>query len=475
MGRIMNTKEGAAAVTGWNVPRIVMGAPHGHSGKTTISLGLIGALRQMGKAVQPFKKGPDYIDPSWLGYAAGRVCRNLDCYWLSDDQIRSSLQRGASGADFAVIEGAMGLFDGVDLAGTGSTAQLARETKSPVILVVDGTRMTRSVAPLILGFMNFEPDIRIAGVIFNQVARPRHEGMLRAAVQEYCGIPVLGAVPKNVYSLFPERHLGLVPAAEHEKVEAAIAGNREIAVQYLDLEGIIRVGQTAGPLGSQPAGPACSGRAVARIGVVSDRAFTFYYPENIEALAEAGAEIVYIDSMGDDALPEIDGLFIGGGFPEVFGAAISANSTLRRAIRGAADGGLPIYAECGGLMYLARRIIWGGRTFEMCGVLPFDILVEKKPQGHGYTLMRSLEGNPFFPAASLVKGHEFHHSRVINAGGDLCYAYEVLRGHGVNGRRDGIIQKNTFATYNHIHALAHPEWAKRFVALAENYRRMRRG
>lgn len=455
----------------WNLPRLVVGAPHGHSGKTTISIGLVGGLRQEGHAVQPFKKGPDFIDPSWLGYAAGRPCRNLDCYWMDDRQIRAALQQGSAGADLALIEGAMGLFDGVDLAGTGSTAQIARITKSPVVLVVDATRATRSVAPLVLGFMNFEADVVIAGVIFNKVARPRHEGMLRAAIKEYCGIPVLGAVPKNAYSVFPERHLGLVPAAEHDAVATSVAANVAVAVEHLDLAGIAAVAAGAPPLGLEaPEGPCRAGR-VARIGIIHDKSFTFYYPENIEALAAAGAELVYINSMEDRTLPAVDGLYIGGGFPEVFGEAIAANSGLRQDIRAAAEAGLPIYAECGGLMYLGRKIVWEGREFPMCGVLPFDVVMEKGPQGHGYTLMRSLAGNPFFADGMVIKGHEFHHSRLANVPPGLRFAYAVVRGHGIDGKNDGVVYKNTFAAYNHIHAAANPSWAPRFVAAACAYRK----
>lgn len=455
----------------WNTPRIVIGAPHGHSGKTTISIGLIGALKRAGYTVQPFKKGPDYIDPSWLTFAAGRPCRNLDCYWLDEDTIRATLVRGSSGADMVLIEGAMGLFDGVDLAGTGSTAQIARITGTPVILVVDATRMTRSVAPLILGCMNFEPDITIAGVILNKIARSRHEDMLRAAVNQYCGIPVLGAIPKNAYSVFPERHLGLVPAAEHGTVMEAIAGNIAVAERYLDLKGIAAVAEKASPLTVDERGGECRTETKVRIGVIKDRSFTFYYPENSEALAAAGAELVFIDSLRDETLPPVDGLYIGGGFPEVFGTVIAANVGLRGAVKTAAESGLPIYAECGGLMYLGRTIFWRGREFAMCGVLPLDVIVEDRPQGHGYTSMRALAGNPFFPEGSWIKGHEFHHSRVINIGDGLRYTYEVVRGQGIDGKHDGLVYRNVFATYNHIHATANPDWAPRFVALADSFRR----
>lgn len=454
-----------------SIPRIVIGAPHGHSGKTTVSIGLVGALRQSGYIVQPFKKGPDYIDPSWLTYAAERGCRNLDCYWFDQEQILSSLTRAGHTADISVIEGAMGLFDGVDIQGTGSTAQVARYTQSPVILVVDTTRMTRSIAPLVLGFMHFDVNVRIAGVILNKVARSRHEKMLRAAIDEYCGIPVLGAIPRNAYSVFPERHLGLVPVAEHTSVHNAVQQNIEIAKQYLDLPSILEIANSASPV-------LCNGQVhslvvnkpVTRIGIIRDSSFTFYYPENLEALEQAGAELVYINSLSDRQLPDIEGLYIGGGFPECFAEQLEANSSLRSDIRRAAESRMPIYAECGGLMYLGRNLMWQGNQYAMCGVFPFDVVVEKKPQGHGYTAMRVTEDNPFFPTGSIIKGHEFHHSKVVNCASDLVYGYQVQRGHGINGQQDGVLCRNTFATYNHIHALAHPEWAQRFVEHAVTWK-----
>lgn len=446
----------------WNKPRIVIGAPHGHSGKTTISIGLVGALREAGYLVQPFKKGPDYIDPSWLGYAAGRACRNLDCYWMSAEQIQTTLINGSAGSDVTIIEGAMGLFDGIDVKGTGSTAQIARITQSPVILVVDTSRMTRSIAPMVLGFMNFDRDIKISGVILNKVARPRHEKMLRAVIEEYCHIPVLGAIPKNAYSLFPERHLGLVPAIEHNSLDEAVELNVAVAREYLDLEAIVNLAKTALPLAGIEYYSHQSAKIV-KIGVVRDQAFTFYYPENLEALEAAGAELVFIDTIATKHLPNIDGLYIGGGFPEVFGSAIQNNSSLRSDIRQAAEYGLPIYAECGGLMYLGRKIIWQDNEFSMCGVFPFDVVVEKKPQGHGYTTMKVIKENPFFTDGSFVEGHEFHHSRVINISEPVQYAYKVERGHGIDGYNDGIICKNTFATYNHIHSINNSEWAQHFI------------
>ena len=466
MGNVVSDRPAS-----WNLPRLVIGAPHGHSGKTTISIGLVGAWRRMGHIVQPFKKGPDFIDPSWLGFAAGRPCRNLDCFWMTEDEVRHSLLTGSAGADIVVIEGAMGLFDGVDLEGTGSTAEIAKMTGSPVVLVVDVTRMTRSIAPLIMGFQAFDAQVRIAGVIFNKVARSRHEAMLRAAVREYCGVPVLGAVPKNAYNLFPERHLGLVPVEEHEAVEQAVAANVKVAEQYLDLKGLWEVaGQGRAIPAFPPAQPIKKAAIRARIGVMRDKAFTFYYPENLEALAAAGAELVTIRATQDAHLPAIDGLYIGGGFPEVYAAELEANHSLRKDIKVAGQAGMPVYAECGGLMYLGRTITWGERTHQMCGLLPFDIVLDGRPQGHGYTEMKVIRDNPFFPAGAILRGHEFHHSRAINLPDEpsdkTFFALQVLRGYGIDGNFDGILWQNVFAAYNHVHAVANPEWAPRFVAAA---------
>ncbi len=449
-----------------DLPRVVIGAPHGRSGKTTISIGLVGALKKAGHRVQPFKKGPDYIDPSWLAYAAGRDCRNLDCYWFNEKQIVDSLVNSTRDADIALIEGAMGLFDGIDLQGTGSTAQIARYTDSPIILVVDTTRMTRSIAPLVQGFMNFDSSVRVAGVILNKVARSRHENMLRAAIKEYCGIPVLGAVPRNAYNVFPERHLGLVPVTEHTSVLSAVEQNIAIAQEYIDLKGIMDIASTATKLPQRLYRPSLTKENKVRIGVIKDEVFSFYYPENLEALAVAGAELIYINSLKDKGLPNIDGLYIGGGFPECFMNELEANTALRSDIKEAAHQGLPIYAECGGLMYLGRELIWDDKKADMCNAMPFSVELGKKPQGHGYSLMKVTQNNPFFAVGNEIKGHEFHHSRIVDVDNGLDFSYEVLRGHGIDGLHDGVSYRNTFATYHHIHALAYPEWAINFVASA---------
>ena len=370
-----------------SLPRLVIAAPQGRSGKTTVSVGLMAALVARGLAVQSFKKGPDFIDPSWLTRVTGRQCRNLDCFLMEEDRLRASFALNARDADISVLEGAMGLFDGVDLEGSGSTAEIARILDAPVLLVVNAARMTRSVAPMVAGFQKFDPAVNIAGVILNNVARARHESMLRAAVEKYCGLPVLGAMPKGGDFRIPDRHLGLVPAAENEELHRAVAALGEAAAACLDLGAILALARAAPPLPAPEESRAGRVRLDDRqslclgggerplIGVFYDRAFTFYYPENLEALAGAGASVMPLDALCEERLPDVDGLYIGGGFPEVFAGELEANRALRRDVRGKIEEGLPVYAECGGLMYLGRTLTWRGRAWRMCGALPFDVVM----------------------------------------------------------------------------------------------------
>jgi cobyrinic acid a,c-diamide synthase len=448
------------------VPRLVMAAPHGHSGKTTITVGLLGALTRRKVRVQPFKKGPDFIDPSWLSYAAGRACRNLDRFWMDDTTILQSFTQGCRDADMAIVEGNMGLYDGMDVQGTGSTAELSKSLQAPVILIVDATRMTRSAAAMVMGFQHFDPQTNIVGVILNKVARSRHESMLRQTIEQYCGLPVIGAVPKNTLPTFPERHLGLIPAGEYNQVTDSIEKTIDIVSQTVDIDKLIAIAQGAPALEIPKLEIKTVMSPRATIGVIRDQAFSFYYPENLESLVAAGAQLVEIDACSDIELPAIDGLYIGGGFPELFAEQLENNAGLRRDIRYAIEAGLPVYAECGGLMYLGRRIFWQGHAYNMVGALPYDVVVEKKPQGHGYTIMKITQDNPWFPTGAELKGHEFHHSRVVNVSSDLTTAMQVERGTGLGDSRDGFIYRNTFASYNHLHAATCPDWARNFVDIA---------
>jgi cobyrinic acid a,c-diamide synthase len=462
------------------VPRILIAALRGGSGKTIISLGLIASLRKRGTTIAPFKKGPDFIDAGWLALAAGRPCHNLDAFLMPARQIHLSFTTHTLQADLAVIEGNRGLYDGMDLEGTTSTSELAKLLKLPVALIIDCTKTTRTVAAMVLGCVRFDPDVTICGVILNRLAGPRHESIVRQAVERECGLPVLGAIPKIKGEAFPERHMGLVPTPEHDWAEESIGQAAQMADKYLDLAVISRLAQEAANLPDSPSSPpslgaAGGGHALSpRIGVIRDAAFQFYYPENLEALEAAGGKIVRLNALSDARLGNVDGLYIGGGFPETQAQALSANKAFREEVRLLAEKGLPIYAECGGLMYLGERLVLNGVSYPMVGILPVTFGFSKRPQGHGYTIFEVKRSNPFFKTGTQVRGHEFHYSKVLEwqwESNDL--AFRMVRGQGFDGTGDGLCYKNTLATYSHLHALGTPSWAEAVVEAAAIFREKR--
>jgi cobyrinic acid a,c-diamide synthase len=391
-------------------PRLLLAALRGGAGKTTLTLGLLAAWRDQGRRLVPFKKGPDYIDPAWHALAAGCPSHNLDPFLMEGDQILALVGRYAAQADALLIEGNRGLYDGLDAQGTYSTAELAKFLITPVVLVVDCTMRTRTTAALVLGCQRFDPEVPIRGVILNQIARPRHEDLIRNTIENYCGIPVLGAIPRLKCAVFPERHMGLVPPQEHLTALKAVNTARDLAQRYLDLDGLWQVAAQAPPLPSGPvAEPLPARKEPVTIGVIRDSAFQFYYPENLEALEQQGAHLVEINALEDPLLPtQLDGLYIGGGFPETHAKQLSENLSFRNAVKTAAQAGLPIYAECGGLMYLGEAIHTQGEKFPMVGLFPYEFIMGKRPQGHGYTILEVARDNPFFPAGTVLKGHEFH-------------------------------------------------------------------
>ncbi len=454
-------------------PRAVVAALRGGSGKTTLTLGLIQALADRGLKVAPFKKGPDYIDPFWLSEAAGAPCRNLDPYLMGRDQVRRSFAWHAAGFQAAVIEGNRGLFDGMDAEGSYSTAELAKMLAAPVLLALDCSMASRTVAAVALGCQRFDPALNLAGFILNPVGNPRQEGVVRAAVEQTTGLPVLGAVPRLKLDL-PERHMGLVPPQEHARVAEALHQAARSVAQHVDLEAVWSLMNAAPawsenlpPEGLMPATPPASPGP--RIGVVRDAAFGFYYAENLEALANFGAELVFCSALSDEALPQVDALYLGGGFPETHARSLAANRSFRESLARAAAEGLPIYAECGGLMYLGRNLIVDQEPHAMAGVLPLDFAMKRRPQGHGYTLCRVEGENPFWPVGYEFKAHEFHYSepRPLDGAG-LNFVYRVLRGKGVTGDQGGITLRRVLGTYHHVHALGSPGWASGLVAAAKN-------
>ena len=448
--------------------RFMISAAHKSSGKTTLSIGLCAALSERGLKVQPYKKGPDYIDPMWLTRASRRACHNLDFYLMGQDEVREVFETQAQDAGVALVEGNKGLYDGLDLDGSNSNAALAKLLGIPVVLVIDSQGMTRGVAPLILGYQAFDRDIRIAGVILNQLGGSRHESKLRAVIEHYTDVPVIGAVQHEAGMQILERHLGLIPSNEAGEADEQIRQIAKRVAEQVDLDKLLNLthGQTKTEL-VMPV-PTTAARKL-RIGIMRDAAFGFYYEDDLQALQEGGAELVPINAMRDGHLPVVDGLIIGGGFPESFMAELEANASLRSEIKQAIDNGLPAYAECGGLMYLARSMNWKGKTHAMAGVIPGDVVMHDKPVGRGYVRLKETGASPWMGDVQEedIHAHEFHYSSLENLPDGLTYAYEVLRGYGIDGKRDGLVHRNLLASYTHLRSTRRFSWVKRFLALVE--------
>lgn len=452
-------------------PRLVVAAPSRGSGKSTVAIGLAAAFRARGLGVQPYKKGPDFIDPMWLTAAAGRQCRNLDFFLMGRERIAAAFARHAAGADLALVESNHGLHDG-DAEGTDSGAALARLLDAPVLLVVSALRLGRGIAPLVKGQIDFEPGLRLGGVILNRVRGRRHETKLRDAVERHCGTEILGVIPDLPELQIRERHLGLTPLAEAPRLQPLIGRIAAAVERYLDLDRLAAIARSAPPWVSPPSPVAVPlPTPSVRLGVAMDRAFTFYYPENLEALRLAGAELIPFSPLEDPGLPPVDGLYLGGGFPEFFLDELEANRALRGEIRAAAAAGLPIWAECGGLMYLARSIRWGERRAAMAGALPCDVEMSERPAGHGYVLLEETGAGPWPQAGRRLRGHEFHHSRLVDLAADATFAFRTLRGSGAVPGSDGLLWKNCLAAYTHLHADGAPFWAADVVSFVKGRRR----
>ncbi len=446
-------------------PRLVVAGLSGDGGKTLVSIGLGRALTDRGRVVQGFKKGPDYIDAAWLTAATGRTCRNLDPYLMEESAVGRAVAAG-SGADFFLVEGNRGLFDGVDAAGSHSTATLAKLLGAPVVLVVNVTKTTRTAAAAVLGSLHLDPDLDLAGVILNRVGTARQERVIREAIETATGVKVVGAIPRlRGEDPLPDRHLGLVTAAEHPRRDEAIARAAAAVAEHVDLELIERIASKAPEISLEEA-VVRPGRARVTIGYFSDQVFNFYYPENLETLEAAGARLVAVSPSCDPALPEVDALYIGGGFPEVHAASLVENRTFAESVKARVADGMPVYAECGGLMYLARELRVNGVVHPMSGV--FDLVVEQtaRPQGHGYETVVIDQPNPFFPVGTELKGHEFHYSKIVSGSSLPKTVASVSRGTGTGEGRDGIVAGNVWASYLHIHASATPDWAVGFLAAA---------
>ncbi len=453
-----------------DIPRVILSGTSSRVGKTMISIGLMRALVNRGYKVQPYKVGPDFIDPSFHYFATGRYSRNLDSFMLSKYDIIETFERNFRNADIAIIEGTMGLHDSHNaIDEKGSTAEVSKLLRCPVILIANVERMSRTVAPLIYGYKHFDPEVNIKGVILNRVGSERHANKAKLAAEKLAKVKVVGIIPRRKDVVIPDRHLGLIPAYERkEEFEDLFDKLAELIEKYVDVEGIIKIAENAPPLKEVSECPIFKNRQEkkVKIGVFRDRSFNFYYQDNIDALS-CKAEVVVIDSLSDKKLPEVDALYIGGGFPEIFAEDLERNKSLRKDVYEFCDSNKPVYAECGGLMFLGEKLrLIDGSEYEMVGFMPYETEMHKKFQALGYSIYKCEKSCIIAKKGDIVKGHEFHYSKVI-AKEKLDFVYRVKRGKGIDGQKDGAIKKNTLVNYIHVHVLSYPQMINRFVKNAE--------
>ncbi len=442
------------------IPRIVIAGTHSGAGKTTVASGLMAALAGRGLDVAPFKVGPDFIDPSYHALAAGRPGRNLDAFLSGPDLVGPLFAHGARGADVAVIEGVMGLFDGKGGWELASTAHVAKLLDAPVVLVVDARAMARSAAAMVHGYATFDPELDVAGVVLNRVGSATHERMLREVVAPL-GIPVLGVLRRDAAVSTPDRHLGLVPAAERRlEARESIDALGVVAARSVDLDAVMRLASSAGMLRAKPWSPEAPEEQRTpgvRVAVAAGPSFSFLYEENVELMEGAGAEVIPFDPTTDEALPDgTDALYLGGGFPETYADALSANEPMKGSVARFADEGRPVVAECGGLLYLAREL--DGRP--MCGVLDASARMTDRLT-LGYREARATHDSPLAGEGTPVRGHEFHYSAVESGVGERP-AWELAdRG------PEGFVSGGVHASYLHTHWAATPELPRRLLRTAK--------
>lgn len=456
------------------VKSIVVAGLSGGSGKSVVAVALAAYLHGSGARVAAFKKGPDYIDAGWLSQASESPCYNLDPYLMSREAILSSFHYHAAGADYAVIEGNRGLYDGVDVDGGFSTAELAVQLDIPVLLVVNCTKVTRTVAAMVLGCLELDKRVRICGVVLNRIATSRQETVIRQSVEKYTGVPVVGIVPRQKKDIFPMRHLGVTPHQESVSAQTVIQELAGLAQKNFDTQQILALMHPV-PVPTKVAEiPQVTADDVT-IGVIRDRAFQFYYEENLEALRRGGAGLVMIDALEAERLPAgLDGLYIGGGFPETSAGRLAENVRFRESVREQAKNGLPIYAECGGLIFLGRSIVLEGREYPLAGVFPVTFGISAKPQAHGYSIFNVERDTPFYSKGTTIKGHEFRYSTILRwEGADDDLAVKMERGTGFINGRDGLVKHNVFALYTHVLAGGTSEWAVGLVQAARKYKKVR--
>ena len=450
-------------------PRLVIAGTGTSVGKTMLTAGLILAFKAKGLTVQSFKVGPDYIDPAYLAHVSGRPCRNLDSWMLGEGALQQVLAQGSLGADLAIVEGMMGLFDGRGGGLEGSTAEVARVIRAPIILVIDVDRTAESAAAVALGFKTYLSGLKLAGVLLNNVASDTHRRTIEDAVWNGAKLPVLGALPTIAGLGIPERQQGLLPVGENQEWDRIIGILATAIARDVDLDVLLRIAQKAELLPLVPRkifqGPAARADRV-RLGVAYDEAFNFYYPENLELLEEQGAEIVPFSPLEDPHLPPaLAGLYLAGGFSETFVEPLERNRAMAESFQRASRAGIPIYAECGGLMYLARSLrTEDGTRHAMAGVLPVDVAMDGQLRRFGYRQLLTLEENILSPKGQFYRGHEFHWSRIVGHDGGLRPAYQMLNAEGDAIGYEGFNGPNLLASYVHLHFGQNPLLAEKFLA-----------
>lgn len=445
--------------------RLVIAGTGSGAGKTTVTIGLMAALKQKGYVVQGFKCGPDYIDPTYHTAVTGRPSRNLDSYMLTHDAVKEIFVRGSKDADISIIEGVMGMYDGKEATSDkGSTAEISILTESPVLLVVNCQSMARSAAAIVKGFQLLNPAVRIVGVVANKVGSEGHHKIVKAAIEQECSIPVVGYLKREGDVEIPERHLGLIPSVERGELDGLFARLAEMIAQTVDLDQIWELAQ-AKQLDVTPTlfvRRSTSDRVT--IAVAKDPAFHFYYPENLELLEAYGARLLFFSPLAGEGVPEeAEGLYIGGGFPEEFAAELSQNKEVKESFRHAIHAGIPTLAECGGYMYLTEAIVTtDGTSYPMVGLIPGKVTMQRKLAALGYREVRGTANNFLIGAAQQAKGHEFHYSTyATDSEVELTYAYETK---GLRGtKQEGYVQRNLVAGYTHLHFGSDPELVERWI------------
>ncbi len=459
-------------------PRVMIASPTSSKGKTVVTSAIAYLLRKKGFSVQTYKVGPDFIDPQWLTLASGKPCRNIDSWLMEDKELISYFTRNAASSDVSVIEGVMGLFDSPEILDEhGSSAHVAKLLSCPVILLLDVRNTSKSAAAVVLGFKHFDNALDVKGAILNFVRSSRHYQKVKRAVEHYTGLPVLGGIPECEELTFPYRHLGLLTVKGAErKAEEMLRRFSEVVAEHIDLDKILEITQQAPHIGiedtttdysRQP-----STQGAAKVYVAYDPAFNFYYADTIDYLRNAGIQVEFFSPINDKKLPsDAGGVILGGGYPELYAKQLEENFSMRCSLARAAEDQCPIYAECGGLMYLSARVHdLDGYPHNMVGLIPASCHMSKK---HVLNLVKVevLDDVVIAPKGKLLKGHEFHYSRLVLESSDVKLCYKVLRGKGIDGSRDGIVVYSTLASYFHLFTPSHPEALQRFADHCRSFAR----